>query len=214
MKHTAKILSAALVLAGGLMAAPAAYAESPDGSGWVVRGRILGVIPDEGGTTTVGGKPEIDNSVVPELDISYFIDRDWALELILATTPHDGELENSALGASTDLGDVWLLPPTLLLQRHFTLDSGIKPYIGAGLNYTFFYNADAPGGTVTSIEYDDGFGFALQVGVDYPLDNGWFLNADVKKLFLSTDVSVNGGAVTGEVDIDPWIVGVGVGYRF
>lgn len=111
-----------------------------------------------------------------------------------------------------DLGDVWVLPPTLTAQYHFNNSTSFVPYLGAGINYTFFYNADP--GAAASIKYDNGFGYALQAGADYKLDEHWMLNVDVKKLFLNTDASVNGGAVTADVDLDPWILGMGVGYRF
>lgn len=107
---------------------------------------------------------------------------------------------------------MWLLPPTLLAQYHMPMQNGFKPYIGAGINYTFFYNVDDPPGL--ALDYEDGFGWALQAGVDYYLTEKWLFNFDVKKLFLSTDVSINNGAITADVDIDPWIVGVGFGYRF
>ena len=116
------------------------------------------------------------------------------------------------INPSVDLGSVWVLPPTLTAQYHFNNSTGIVPYVGAGINYTFFYNAD-PGG-VSSVKYDDGFGYALQSGVDYKLDEHWMLNADIKKIFLNTDASVNGGAVTADVDLDPWVIGFGFGYRF
>ncbi|MDX5494491.1 MAG: outer membrane beta-barrel protein, partial [Alphaproteobacteria bacterium] len=90
----------------------------------------------------------------------------------------------------------------------------LSPYVGAGLNYTFFYNEDAPGGAVTSIDYENSFGWALQAGVDYAVADRWYVNFDVKKIFLSTDVSINGGAINADVDLDPWLIGVGVGYRF
>jgi outer membrane protein len=105
-----------------------------------------------------------------------------------------------------------VLPPTLLAQYHFMADKQFSPYVGAGLNYTVFYNVDP--GAFTSVEYDNGFGYALQIGADYKLDEHWMLNADVKKIFLSTDVSVNNGAVRANVDLDPWVIGLGVGYRF
>lgn len=68
---------------------------------------------------------------------------------------------------------------------------------------------------MTSVKYDDSVGYALQAGFDYKLDDRWSLNFDVKKLFLNTDVIVNGGAINAkDVQIDPWIFGLGVGYRF
>jgi outer membrane protein len=121
----------------------------------------------------------------------------------------------SPLGANVDLGDVWLLPPTLTLQYHFNPKGQVSPYVGAGINYTIFYSEDP--GAAQDIEYDDGFGYALQAGVDIALQGDWFLNVDVKKLWLSTDATIRVNATTtvlADVDIDPWIIGVGFGYRF
>ena len=146
---------------------------------------------------------------MPEVDFTWFVTDNIALELIAATTRHD--VSHNIAGS---LGKVSLLPPTLTLQYHFMPKERLSPYIGAGINYTIFYNEDAPGGAVTSIDYDDSFGWALQAGVDYAVSDNWYVNADIKKIFLSTDVSINGGAITADVDLDPWIVGFGVGYKF
>lgn len=182
--------------------------------GLLVRGRALAVIPQSSADITViGGDTELTNSYVPELDLSWFFTPNIAVELIAAVSPHDVNAVGTSLG-TVDLGSVWLLPPTLLLQYHHPLPHGFKPYVGAGVNYTVFFDEDAPGGTVTSIDYENSFGWALQFGVDYMLNEHWLLNVDVKKLFLSTDVSLNGGAITADVDINPWIVGAGIGYRF
>lgn len=193
-----------------LSATSPAMAESDflDKSRWQVRLRAIDVMPDESSTTSNGGKISADADVMPELDISYFFTKNIAAELILATTKHDMAEKNPNI----DLGDVWVLPPTLTLQYHFVNDTPWKPYVGAGINYTFFYNEDS--GAANDIKYDNGFGYALQAGLDYKLDEHWMLNADVKKIFLNTDVSVNGGGVTADVDLDPWVFGVGVGYRF
>ena len=81
------------------------------------------------------------------------------------------------------------------------------------MNYTVFFGADE-GASVTSVDYDNSFGPALQAGVDYALDDNWMLNLDVKKIWINTDVKFNGGAIAADVDINPWVVGAGVGYRF
>jgi outer membrane protein len=181
-----------------------------------VRLRALGVLPDESGTvkTATGVDTGLDaklgNSYVPEVDLSYFLSDNIALELIAATTRH--EVDAKGPGAAVGLGSVWLLPPTLTVQYHFLPKSRISPYVGAGLNYTIFYNEKS--GDVSSISYDNGFGYALQAGVDYAISGPWSLNIDVKKLWLNTDVKVNGGALKADVDINPGIVGIGVGYRF
>lgn len=182
--------------------------------GLMIRGRAAVVIPQESADIgVIGGDIDIDKSLIPELDISYFFTENIAAELILAITPHNAQATNTSLGR-VNLGDVWLLPPTLLLQYHLPTKYGFKPYVGAGLNYTVFFDESAAGGTVTDIDFEDTIGYAVQFGVDYMLDEHWLLNLDVKKLWINTDVSINNGAINADVDINPWIVGVGVGYRF
>lgn len=178
----------------------------------VIRARGLWVAPDESASVTpLGGDVSVNNDVVPEVDFSYFITDSIALELIAATTRH--EVGHTPTGI--DLGKVSLLPPTLTVQYHFLPKARISPYVGAGLNYTFFYDEDAASGSpVTSVDYDNALGYALQAGVDVAVGGNWSVNLDVKKIFLNTDVSLNGGAITADVDLDPWIVGVGIGYRF
>jgi outer membrane protein len=90
----------------------------------------------------------------------------------------------------------------------------MRPYVGVGINYTTFFGVDEPAGL--SISYDDSFGLALQAGIDIPFGNGWSANIDVKKIFINTDVTILGlgPVVRADVDIDPVIVGMGVGYRY
>lgn len=175
---------------------------------WQLRLRAISVTPDEDSTTSNGGVITANSDVMPELDITYFMTDNISAELILATTKHDmGEVS-----PNINLGDVWVLPPTLTLQYHFNNSTRFVPYLGAGINYTIFYNEDP--GAAANIDYEDGFGYAFQAGFDYKIDDHWMLNADVKKVMLNTDVSVNNGAVTADVDLDPWVFGLGVGYRF
>jgi outer membrane protein len=115
-----------------------------------------------------------------------------------------------------DLGSVWLLPPTLTGQYHFT-GGDFVPYLGAGVNLTLFYGVDE-GPVADDVEYDTAVGFALQGGFDFMLNDKWFLNLDVKKLFLNTTATVNattalGATVDADVDINPWIFGFGVGVK-
>jgi len=196
------------LLAGSLaVAAPALSQEAS--SPWQVRVRGLVVVPDEGGSVSpIGGTVTINNSAVPELDISYYFTDHIAAELILATAKHSV----AATVGPTPLGSVWLLPPTLTLQYHFTPHQIISPYIGAGVNYTIFYNTNTPAGL--NVNYDDSFGLALQAGADYHLNDHWMLNVDLKKIFLDTSVNINSGAITANADINPWIFGFGIGYRF
>jgi outer membrane protein len=188
---------------------------------WQVRLRGVGVVtPNESAKIgIIGGDVEISNAFIPELDFTYFFTEHFAAELILGTAKHEVKAVNTAAG-NVDLGSVWLLPPTLTAQYHFyTSDKKmLKPYIGAGLNYTFFYNVKSGG--VADIEYDNALGYAAQLGFDLMLDDKFFINVDAKRLFLSTDVTVDasnlapGLSIPAKVDIDPWLFGVGVGMKF
>jgi len=113
------------------------------------------------------------------------------------------------------LGHVWVLPPTLTMQFHPLPASRLSPYIGAGLNLTFFYgyggDRSAP---VNRVRIDTTPGFALNAGLDYEITPHWLANLDVKKIFLRPDVSVNSGMIRGRADLDPWVIGASVRYRF
>ncbi len=201
----------------------------------LIRGRALAVMPQEKGSLYAGapvnagiGEAEVDNDYIPELDFTYFFTDNIAAELIAGTSRHrvKGVMNSSfssALGSSVDVGKVSLLPPTLTVQYHFFPKERVSPYIGAGVNYTLFYKEDAAnsvnanGIAVTETDYKNKFGWALQAGVDVALVGNWSLNFDVKKIFLKTDVTAQtnlGVPVTSSVRLDPWLVGVGVGYRF
>jgi outer membrane protein len=192
--------------------AVAAEAWSP----WMIRGRVLGVFPDASGSVDQipGSDLDIDNSVVPELDITYFFTPNIAVEVILGVTPHDIKGAGTIVGV--DVGKAWLLPPTITLQYHFTNFGAFKPCVGAGPNYTIFFDQKAAGGVVTDLDIENTFGFALQAGFDFMINRHWGFNVDVKKIYLRPDftATVGGTPMTGNAKIDPWLVGAGVTYRF
>jgi len=203
-----KSLIASAVMTASLSTAPIVSAGEVDDP-WLIRLRVIDVIPDENADIDViGGDVKISDRIVPELDISYFFTENIAAELILATNSHDVSVLGTTLG-EVDLGNVSLLPPTLTLQYHFAPRASFRPYVSMGVNYTMFYDNDP--GQAVSVNYDNSFGVALQTGADIPVNDTYFFNVDVKKLFLSTDVTVDAGVATvgADVDINPWIVGVG-----
>lgn len=173
-----------------------------------VRARAIGVLPDVSSSVNIGGTVDASNSFMPEVDLSYYFTNNISAELIAATTQHT--LKHSS---GSKLGDVWALPPTLTLQYHFMPDSKFSPYAGVGLNYTFFYG-EHTGASFTDLDVHNGVGYAMQAGFDYWLDANWGLNVDVKKLFLNVNATANNGAIRADVDVDPWIIGAGVSYRF
>jgi outer membrane protein len=186
-----------------------------DGSDWLskerfqIRGRMIAILADGDGivnTTTL--ETDVDNAYVPEVDLTYFFTKNIAAELIAATAKH------SVSAGTSKVGDTWILPPTLTVQYHFTPDSDFSPYIGAGLNYSWFYGEDTTA-SYTKMGVDGGVGYAVQAGFDYWLGDNWGVNLDVKYIDLNVDVSVNNGALHAyDVDLNPVVVGAGVSYRF
>ena len=210
------------IMAISLMAVNFVNAQnSNDFKKWQVRVRGVGVVtPDQSAKIgIIGGDVQISDTFIPELDFTYFFTEHFAAELILGTAKHDVKAINTVAG-DIDLGSAWLLPPTLTAQYHFYVSDKkiVKPYIGAGVNYTLFYNVKS--GAVADVKYENSLGYAAQAGIDLNLTDSFFINIDAKRVFLKTDVTVDatnlvaGLVVPAEVTIDPWLFGIGVGMRF
>lgn len=201
-----------------------APAPVPMWSPWMIRVRALGVVTRDAGQVdqVPGSDLKTSDAVVPELDISYFFTPNIAAELILGVTRHHVTGTGVPATNGLDVGKAWLLPPTLTLQYHFTDFGAFKPYVGAGVNYTVFFDQsagnapNAAGVIVTRSHLKNSFGVALQAGFDYMVDRHWGFNVDVKKIFLRPDWDGNSnvGPLTGKVDLDPWLIGAGVTYKF
>lgn len=179
---------------------------------------VSGVLPDESASTSIGGDVEISDEWVPSLQLEYFVNDNWSLELLCCVATHDVGAVNTDAG-DVDLGEVTHFPPTLTLKRRWTNLGAFEPYVGAGVNYTSFIDSELPAPaavTINSIDYGDSWGPALQIGVDYRLDDHWSLNLDARRIWINTDVSMetSAGPVTADVDIDPWVITTAIGYRF
>ncbi|PPE70243.1 OmpW family protein [Caldimonas thermodepolymerans] len=187
----------------GLAALAPVAAQADDTTPWMVRVRAVNI--DSVNKDSTGLDLSVNDKVIPEVDISYFFTPNIAAELIL-TYPQKHDVRS----AGAKIGSLKHLPPTLTLQYHFTDLGAFKPYVGAGVNYTRFSSVDLPAGV--SIDKDS-YGLALQAGVDYELTKNVYLNFDVKKVQIRTDVKA-GGTKLGTLKVDPLLVGVGVGMRF
>ena len=166
----------------------------------LVRARAITINPAEKSTLPLG----VDNQIVPELDFTYFLTNNFALELILGTSRHGVSLSGASIGKTS------LLPPTLTLQYHLIPDGKIRPYIGAGLNYTLFYDVSL---TAPLDLKKSSFGGALQAGVDIDVGDNLFINIDVKQIYIKTDV-LSSGAKIDTLKINPLVAGIGLGMRF
>lgn len=190
----------ALALAASL-ATPLASA-AQDGP-WLVRASIVHL-----DSANKDGTPlalTINNKVIPEVDITYFFTPNLSAELIL-TYPQKHTLR----AGGTEIGSLKHLPPTLTAQYRFTGLGGFTPYVGAGINYTRFSSVELPAGVTID---KDSVGAALQLGIDIPIDKALWLNLDLKKVQIGTEVSA-GGTALGKFKVDPLLLGVGLGWRF
>ncbi len=187
-----------------------AFAQQTQEGSWLVRVRAVNLDPanksDPIGGTGASDRLTINSKVIPELDISYFFTPNWATELVL-TYPQKQKV--SLDGAQ--IGTFKHLPPTLTLQYHFTPEKTISPYVGAGINYTRISSVDILNGAARLEK--SSVGLALQAGVDFKIDKNWSINLDVKKVQIRSDVNTAAGQLSA-VKVDPWLIGVGVGYRF
>lgn len=214
MRNAPVVLLAAAIAAS--FALPAVAADNP----WMVRVRALYLDPANKSDPIPALAVPADAITVsskwfPEVDITYFLTKNWAAELVL-TYPqeHDVTVQKSALGGPVTIGTFKHLPPTLTLQYHFSPDSDFRPYVGAGVNLTWITDTDLAIPTVGRLDTDDtSWGAAYGAGFDYRLDKNLFLNFDVKKVYIGSDVYLNGNKVTS-IKIDPILYSVGLGWRF
>jgi outer membrane protein len=200
------LATAALLLAGGTLL-PAA-AQSQDLPFMV---RVRAVALQSANTDSTGLDLSINDKVIPEIDFSYFVTPQWALELVL-TYPQ----KHTIRAGGTEIGSLRHLPPTLTAQYHFTGLGAFKPYLGAGLNYTRFSNVRFVPTVQAALQPSvgkDSIGFAVQAGFDYEVAQNVYLNVDVKKVQIKTDIR-SAGTRVGTFKVDPWLIGVGIGRRF
>ena len=190
----------ALLLAGSVTGV---MAQSMSESPWQIRLRSVHLDSVNKDTTPLG--LSIDNKSFASIDFSYFFNKNLAAELALTTDQKQRVFANG-----TDIGSFKHLPPTLLMQYHFTDFEGFKPYVGGGVAYTRFSGVSLPPGVTLD---SHSWGTAFQVGVDFPIDKNWSINLDVKKTYIRTDVYADGSSL-GRLRVDPMLLGVGIGYRY
>ena len=214
-------------LAGAALLAAPAQAQENQGK---VQVKLLGtgVLPDGKITainTDIVGLPadtqtKANDNFVPTLAIEYFLSENLSVETICCMTQHDVDGTTGLPGAEL-VSDAKLIPATVTLKYHFDL-GGVKPYLGAGPTYFLWVDVE-PGAatiplTVTETTLSDELGFALQAGLDVPLDdNGFGLTLDAKRYFVDTTARWYAGntlAIETEHKLDPWVLSAGVSYRF
>lgn len=208
-----------LAITAALLATAAASGARADEGPWEVRLRALYLSPANG-SDAIGaiGVPKdgvhINSKGLPDLDFEYHFTPNWSSELVL-TYPQSQTVKvtTSVLGPAV-LGTFKHLPPVLTAKYNFMPASDFQPYVGAGLNLTIISDVHLAVPTVGALKLDStSIGPAGQVGFDYRIADHWYLNADVKWAMIRSDVKLNGTKLT-QARIDPFLFGIGVGYRF
>ncbi|MBI5924517.1 MAG: OmpW family protein [Aquabacterium sp.] len=207
-----------LIAAAALACAAAAPAFAGD---FMVRARVLSLEPANQSTeisalSVPADAITVNSKYIWEIDASYFVTENVALELI-ATTPQKQTISL----AGTKIGTLRHLPPTLTAQWHFApANPVVRPYVGFGVNYTHFSAVNLDAGPVlgSSTPLDikrHSWGTAIQIGADFPITKQLSFNVDFKKIDIRTDVKVKAtGEYLSTVKVDPILFGVGIGYRF
>lgn len=217
-QSTLKHLLTGVLLLGAT--SPALAYEKGD---WLVRGGLTNVSPDDSSGnvfvdgTDLGVGVNVDSNTQIGLNLAYFITNNVAIE-VLAATPFSHDIGLNTVGA---LGSTKHLPPTVSANYHFAEPSSVfQPYVGAGINYTVFFDeeftaANAEAG-FSDLDLDDSFGLSLQIGFDYMLTDNWLLNGSARWIDIDTDASfdLNGDAGSVSVEIDPMVYTLSLGYRF
>jgi outer membrane protein len=192
----------------------------------LVRLRGIMVSPNEDSGSVLPGFPgekvSVNNSFMPEVDVTYMATDNIGFELIASTTKHKASGRTGTTGSLGKLASTWVLPPTLTAQYHFNPTGAVRPYVGAGVNYTIFWNEDASDSLEaavgrTRVKMDDSFGWAAQAGIDIDITPKVFLNLDVKYIDIDTTAKLYttaAGRQTVDLGIDPLVFGIGVGTRF
>lgn len=183
------------------------FANTTDGK-WKVRGAISNVDPTSSPGTILNppAKVTIDDAWGITGTISYFLTPNIAFDVLVGLPPQH---KINVLGVES--AKTKHLPPIFSVQYHFLPNEKLQPYVGLGLNYTYFFDEKLYDGN--KLDLTDSFGLAGQIGVDYQLNPQWSIGADIRYADIKTDVKINGTKV-GTVDVDPTVYSLNVGYRF
>ncbi|MGN6374583.1 MAG: OmpW/AlkL family protein [Sphingomonas sp.] len=213
--------------AAALTASPALAQERVGLAAGDVLLRVRGIVvaPNE---SSGGIKPtfpsehvKVNDAVMPEVDATYMATDAIGFELIASTTKHKVSGTSGTTGGIGKLASTWVLPPTLTAQYHFNAHGSVRPYLGAGINYSVFWNEKASKGLEaavgpTTVHLSDSVGWATQAGIDVDITPRMFLNLDVKYIDMRTKARLDTTALGTErvrVHLDPVVVGVGIGFR-
>lgn len=223
------LLGASLVA----LALAASVAHAHQAGDFIMRAGAITTAPNESssdlkldGAKVSGTKATLDSDTQLGLAFAYMLTDHIGIEL-LAATPFKHTVGVKGLGGGLDgkLADIKQLPPTLSLQYYpMEASSKFQPYAGIGINYTLFFDEDLSSARkqqgFSNMKLQDSIGLAGQLGMDYMLTDNLLVNAAVWYVDIDTKATIDGPSALGvgktkvNVDVDPWVYMVGIGYKF
>jgi outer membrane protein OmpA-like peptidoglycan-associated protein/outer membrane protein W len=230
----ATLAAAPLAAQAGIFTDTAPGAQKGD---WIVRAGVSQVNPKPENLKLDDAYLVVDSDVSFTFDVTYMFMEHFGVELLGAYPFKHGIDAKPFAGGDVRVGDTEHLPPTLsVVWRPMDYQATLQPYVGVGMNYTFFFNEQLRKGFLSAndlprsseLSLDNSFGVAGLVGLDvFPTDKkDWFLNANVRWIDISSDAALKVPTSTvpgsrswtkvelGDVDISPWVYTVNVGKRF
>jgi outer membrane protein len=131
----------------------------------------------------------------------------------LGSVPYDGQIIATAR---------WIAPTVLLEYMFFSETAKLRPYIGAGVNYTTFYDrnstaqGNAASGGPTKLSLTSSVGPAATVGLAYNIHNNWNCYASYSISQVKTKLNADTAGVirTTHISFGPQALVLSVGYSF
>lgn len=211
MKLQKKLSIAILTSLGLSMGALSMPAQALQEGDMFMRFTATNVDPDDdnGAFSDVAVTPEVDDDTQPGVTFVYMLKDNIGLE-VLAALPFEHDIKVDGMGK---IGSTKHLPPTFSVQYYFNHQQKVRPYVGAGINYTTFFDEESIDALGGDLSIDDSFGFAVQAGIDFDINEKWFLTADIRYIQIETEAE-NSAAGEADVDINPMVMSVGAGFKF
>jgi len=206
--RTLKVFAPLAATAALLFATPVLARQAGD---WTFGLGAHVISPKSGNGSLAGGALDADvgDNWRPTITGEYFVRENWGIE-VLASLPFQHDIELNGVKA----GSTQHLPPTVSLQYHFNGSGKVKPFIGAGVNYTIFFSQDTTGPLAgADLDLDNSWGLAAHAGLDFAVGDKKWLRVDARWIDIDTDVKVNGASV-GTVNIDPMVYGAAFVWQF
>ena len=161
-----------------------------------------------------GADAEVGNATTLLLTYERAVAPNIGVEFVLGVPP---TIKAKAAGPVAFLGEVLSaknVAPTVLVNYLFgAAGDALRPYLGAGINYTKFTSIKSS--LAPDVKMSDSTGLAVQAGLDYALNKDWGMFASIAKVRVKSKLVASGTTVLQTtIDFRPITYSFGAYYRF